>query len=235
MRRTALAGTRISICALTCAVLAAFGWAQDCATEHVSVNSLGQAGSGSNYPDSLSFDGRIVGFTSNGSDLVPDDWNGKSDAFVRDRELALTERISVSTAGIEGNDHSGNAKLSDDGRYALFVSWANNFDPRDTDHLPDLYVRDRSAHSTQLVSVRQPGIPTVFGVLLGGMSGNGRFVVFSSQDMNLVPQPDTNGTNSDVFLADRLTGTIEMLSLDSSGIQATLELGSATSRTTGAS
>ena len=49
------------------------------------------------------------------------------------------------------------------------------------------------------------------------ISSNGRFVAFESKASNLVPG-DTNG-KSDIFVHDRQTGSTEMVSTDSSGIQ----------------
>ena len=198
---------------------ASSAWGQECLTERVSVSSQGQQGSGDSFGDSLSFDGRFVGFESYSSNLVPGDNNHTRDAFVHDRRFGTTERVSLSTAGIEGNGISGSTFISDDGRYAVFISIASNLDPADTDTFPDIYVRDRQAQTTQLITKRIPGMPTLFGCWPEGISADGRQIVFSSQDVNLVTQVDTNGSFADVFVAD-LTGAIELVSLDSGGIQA---------------
>ncbi|MFK7739493.1 MAG: TolB family protein [Planctomycetota bacterium] len=50
------------------------------------------------------------------------------------------------------------------------------------------------------------------------ISGNGRFVAFASRANNLVPG-DTNG-RTDIFVRDRLTGSIERVNVSNSGVQA---------------
>ena len=60
---------------------------------------------------SLSADGRWVAFTSYASDLVPNDFNGDGDVFVRD--LATGSNLLVSV-GLDGNSGSGRAFLQPD-------------------------------------------------------------------------------------------------------------------------
>jgi hypothetical protein len=77
-------------------------------TELVSVSSGGTQG---NFPSSsgaLSDDGRFVAFASSATNLVPGDTNFADDIFVHDRHIGTTERVSVNSAGNQGNGHSGN-------------------------------------------------------------------------------------------------------------------------------
>src|SRR6187455_2491901 len=75
-------------------------------TTRVSVNSAGVEGNGfSNAPSiSTNGNGRYVAFSSDASNLVPGDGNGTDDCFVHDRATGLTTRVSVDSAGAEGND-----------------------------------------------------------------------------------------------------------------------------------
>jgi Tol biopolymer transport system component len=74
---------------------------QSSTLERVSVGAGGaQAGSGSSGP-SVSADGRYVAFSSSASNLVVGDTNGVVDTFVRDRQNGTTERVSISTGGVE--------------------------------------------------------------------------------------------------------------------------------------
>jgi hypothetical protein len=59
----------------------------------------------SDHP-ATSRNGRIVVWESEAPDLVPDDNNGLSDVFVRDRCTGVTSRVSVDSRGREGNDGS---------------------------------------------------------------------------------------------------------------------------------
>ena len=61
-------------------------------TERVSLGADGAQGNGPSLNPSINRDGNLVAFQSQASNLVPDDHNGESDIFVRDRGGATTER-----------------------------------------------------------------------------------------------------------------------------------------------
>ena len=73
-------------------------------TEVASVDSSGNPCNDFSDAQSISANGRFVAFRSAASNLVPDDTNGVTDIFVHDRWLGTTERVSVSTAGEQGNN-----------------------------------------------------------------------------------------------------------------------------------
>ena len=51
------------------------------------------------------------------TNLVAGDTNGSPDAFVRDLQLGTTERVSVNSAGVQGNSYNFyGCSISDDGR-----------------------------------------------------------------------------------------------------------------------
>ena len=98
----------------------------------------------------LSPDGRYVVFNSLATDLVPGDTNGTScsstpcsDVFLYDRRTRRTERISVSSAGRQGNGSSTTGAISADAKVISFASDARNLVPHDTDHANDVFVRIR--------------------------------------------------------------------------------------------
>src|SRR5579859_838114 len=110
--------------------------------------------------------------------------------------------------------------LSADGRYVLFASTANNLllasnnVPIPTGLLPNLnvFLRDRTAATTTLVSVNLSGVAGGNGDSVPlDLSTNGRYALFESSASDLVPA-DTNGA-TDVFVRDLLTGTITLVSL----------------------
>ena len=120
-------------------------------TERISVNSLSVQGNDNSFHGSVSADGRYVVFTSYADNLVADDTNGKTDIFVRDRFRGLTKRISVNSAGEQGNDFSGTPSISDDGKHVVFTSYATNLVPGDTNGKYDVFVNEIS--STNLSAV----------------------------------------------------------------------------------
>ncbi len=112
-------------------------------TECVSVSSSGAQGDSSSYEPSISADGRCVAFKSEATNLVAGDTNGNQDVFVRDRLTGITERISVSTAGVQANGDCNGAAISGDGRCVSYWSDASNLVPGDTNAAYDTFFRDR--------------------------------------------------------------------------------------------
>jgi Tol biopolymer transport system component len=167
-------------------------------TERVSVDGAGNEGNFGSGDPSLSADGRFVAFYSWVA-LVPDDTNGESDIFVRDRLTGALERVSVDSAGGQANDASSAPSLSADGRYVAFESVASNLVPGDTNGVVDVFVRDRFTGTTMRVSVSSAGDQaTDFWSFGSNISADGRHVAFISSASHLVPD-DTYGTY-DVFV-----------------------------------
>lgn len=172
------------------------------------------------FDSSLSADGRFVAFGSRDAGLVAGDTNGADDIFVLDRVTGSIERVSLASNGSQANGSSGLPVISADGRFVLFFSLASNLTDGDGNGTGDVFVRDRVAGTTTLVSValgggagnKQSG-GAAYG--WGGISADGRFVHFASDATDLVPG-DTNGVR-DVFLRDLETGITECLSAGLSG------------------
>lgn len=187
-------------------------------TECVSLNMLGAPSNLHNWgPCKISGDGRFVAFLSVASDLVPGDTNGYIDVFVRDRLNALTERVSVSTSGVQPNFDCGNCALSLDGRFVAFHSIASNLVAGDTNGAFDVFVHDRQSGSTERVSLDSSDVQGNLASFAPSISADGRFVAFESRASNLV-SGDTNGS-LDVFLRDRLLRTTERASVRTDGTQ----------------
>jgi Tol biopolymer transport system component len=167
-------------------------------TKRVSVNSLGEPGNGDSYGASISADGRFVAFGSNATNLVAHDTNLAGDIFVRDRKSGKTRRVSVSSAGVEGNDLSGESMISAGGRFVAFQSDATNLVGHDQNIEPDVFVRDLQTGKTKCISVNSAGVEGNGESELPSVSADGRFVAFGSLATNLAGI-DTNVVE-DVFL-----------------------------------
>ena len=170
----------------------------------------------------LSSDGRYTLFTST------------SEVIVYDRDTENREIVSLNSAGQPGNAPSFAEGLSGDGRFVLIRSFASNFVGNDTNGTSDVFVRDRQTGETELVSVSLSGEPgnnssggysfsnSMTKATSGGdISQNGRFIAFQSRATNLVYGRDTNGTTSDIYVRDRLTGMTERVSVSTDGEQGT--------------
>jgi Tol biopolymer transport system component len=167
------------------------------ATTLVSVNTAGNGGGdGNSLPAGLSTNNRYVLFESAAGNLVANDTNSVGDVFVRDLVGGVTERVSVSTNGGCGNRESRSPVMTPDGRYVAFVSEATNLVAGDTNGIADVFVRDRQAGTTTLVSV---GAKSTGSYLLPSgsespeITPDGHYVAFYSTATNLAPGVSTAG------------------------------------------
>lgn len=173
---------------------------------------------------SISSDGRFVAFESAVADFVDDDSNEDVDVFVRDRQLGVTERVSVGVRAEQANAASIEPAISADGRFVAFTSFANNLIPGDTNGATDVFIRDRRLGVTELASVVSSGIQGNHFSRNPSLSADGRFVAFESRaDSNLVQDADTPSSCplpgvhpcTAAFLHDRLTGMTMRVGLSS--------------------
>ena len=193
-------------------------WARAQSTTRVSVDSNGAQANGTSWNAAISAEGRFIAFTSDASNLVPGDTNGRIDVFVRDRVAGTTELASVSSNGAPANGVNAFCEaLSAFGQFVVFTSDATSLVPADTNGVQDVFVRDRAAGTTERVSVDSNALQANGVSRDGAVSADGRYVAFASDAANLVPG-DTNGW-SDVFVRDRLMGTTERVSVSSAGAQ----------------
>ena len=183
----------------------------------VSVSSAGVQGDGGSFGPSISANGRYVAFWSDATNLVSSDTNGQPDVFVRDRKLHKTYRVSVSSAGAQGDNVSFEPSISANGRYVAFQSYATDLVSGDTNNDADIFVRDRTLHRTVRASVGPAGAQSDADSYTPAISGNGRFVAFSSDADDLV-KGDTNDSR-DVFVRDLKAHKTSPVSVTSGGVQ----------------
>jgi len=189
----------------------------------VSLDSTGNQGNRISRSPSISADGRFVAFSSDASNIVPGDTNGDSDIFVRDRLTNTTTRVSLDSAGNQGNSRSFITSISADGRFVAFISDASNIVPGDTNGESDIFVRDRLTNTTTRVSVDSAGNQADDFSYNPSFSADGRFVAFTSFASNIVPGNTNRG--GDIFVRDTLTNTTTRVSLDSAGNPGNLQSG----------
>jgi Tol biopolymer transport system component len=168
-------------------------------TELVSINNSGDPANNYSEWPSISADGRYVAFRSDATNLV----SGVTGAqvYVHDRTAESTEVVSVNSSGTPGNGYSTEPKISPDGRYVAFHSWATNLVSDDTNNKVDVFVHDRTTGETIRVSEGVNGLEGNDGGYTGAIS-NTLLIAFDSWASNLV-SGDTNGY-SDVFVHDPL-------------------------------
>ena len=66
-----------------------------------------------------------------------------------DADAGTTERVSVDSNGVQGNNESQPAAISADGRFVAFESDATNLVPGDTNSIRDVFVHDRETGVTE--------------------------------------------------------------------------------------
>ncbi len=151
----------------------------------------------------VSADGRYVAFTSDG------------DIYVSDRQQDEILLVSVGLGDQSADGTSLHASISREGRFVAFESVATNLVDLDTNNRTDVFVTDRVSGTTQRVSIADDGTEADEDSGDSSISGDGRFVVFSSAAANLVPG-DVNGL-TDIFLFDRQEESIRRISQTSDG------------------
>jgi Tol biopolymer transport system component len=209
-------------------------WAQQFV--RVSVATDGTEANGGSYGAVFSANGRVVGFQSLATNLVPGGTaNGQTNVFVRDLVSHTTERVSIATNGLEPpnvasappfipNPGDG-ISLSADGSIVAFTSRAPLVadDTNSCVGVPatltigcaDIYVRNRTTGITERVSVASDGTQGNSDSFDPHISADGRYVVFTSSASNLV-FGDHNGVR-DIFLHDRVAHTTTRLSVSATG------------------
>ena len=138
---------------------------------------------------SISFDGRLVGFESNASNLVLGDSNGHRDCFVYDRQTGTTTRVSVSSSGAQGNNNADSPQLSADGRFVVFESDASNMVSGDSNGQTDVFLHDLQSGQMTRVSVSASGgqLNDFSWVGLSSISRDGSVIAFHTDSINVVP------------------------------------------------
>jgi hypothetical protein len=140
---------------------------------------------------SLSTDGSLVAFTSKatlapniGAACVPDPRaavNSCSDVYVHERSTGQITRVSVASDGSSGNRESGEAQISGDGRFVVFTSSASNLVANDQNGVSDVFVHDRTSHTTTRVSVSASGNDLAAPSYDAHISADGQIVAFVSE------------------------------------------------------
>lgn len=164
-------------------------------TERISVRSDGSQATGGGFRPYMSPDGRFVLFNTY-DPIVPDDTNGMSDVYMVDRSVtphAITW-VSVGKTGTTNTGDSLRGFVSNDGRYAVFNSYANNLADKDFNGgRGDAFVRDLVAGKTYVLSLSSTGGGADGNTFRPVPSADGGVVTFLSLARNLVPGDTSSG------------------------------------------
>ncbi len=183
----------------------------------VSLGVDGREADGASFTPAISASGRYVAFASAASRLVKGDTNGVEDVFVFDRTERTTDRVSLSSAGMQGSGASFDPAISADGRFVAFTSAAPDLVAGDDNGQVDVFVRDRQRGETVLASVGPQGAGGDGPSVAPAISADGRFVAFESDAGSLV-EGDENHTG-DVFVHDLASRVTRLVSVAGNGLQ----------------
>ncbi len=135
----------------------------------------------------ISGNGERVVFVSSADNLTAGDENNQADIFSNLAHAASApDRLSLASNGAEADLGGRSPDISDNCRFVVFTSLATNLATGDG---LDVFVRDRFLGSTARIA-------TTNGQAASGdnprISGNGRWIAFSSSSSNLAPGDGNN-------------------------------------------
>ncbi len=175
------------------------------AVTRASVSSTGAEPNNESMTASISGDGRYVVFDSDADNLVPNDTNGAGDIFVRDLQLGTTTGVTVS-----GNMGGMDGSISLDGQYVVFNSRSTNLVSDDTNEGMDVFVYSTQTGQIVRASVDSSGVQGDHSSIEPSISGDGRYVTFSSSSNNFT-SIETYGY-SHLYVRDMQTGSTTLAS-----------------------
>jgi Tol biopolymer transport system component len=134
--------------------------------EWISIGLSGTPSNGESNRPTVSQDGRLIAFFSNASNLVAGDANNVADSFVWDRQSGRSRLLSADKDGFQGNRASLYPRISLDGRFVSFQSFASNLVPGDSNQASDVFQKEVSLSPPELYAPTDATI--VKGQLLTG-------------------------------------------------------------------
>jgi Tol biopolymer transport system component len=168
----------------------------------------------------LSADGRWVIFDSTLASLTTNDFNNAYDVFARDVDAGVTGLVSARSPSMPSLTGAGLSTitaepLSQDGHYLAFYSSAPHLVAGDMGAPPAIFVRDLYHGTTVLASVGMNGGGAQAASYNPAISGNGRFVAFTSSATNLAAA----GANfmANIFVRDLQADTNSLESVNVTG------------------
>ncbi len=183
--------------------------------------SAAQTGNAGSFGQDLSADGSWIVFVSEATNLISGvtDTNLHGDVFLYGGGTLTLVSHASGSATTAGNGMTLDARISADGGQIAFASFSNDLVAGQVDafNSVDLFLHDRASGTTALVSHAAGSALTAaggVGTQQSEASTDGGWIAFVSSGTNLVPgQVDTTSPPSDdVFLFERATGTVTLVS-----------------------
>jgi Tol biopolymer transport system component len=157
----------------------------------VSAGVDGNPAAGSSFNPSLALGGRFMVFVSSATNLVAGPVSSCFNVFLRDLQTGTNALVSLAPDGVTpGNGNSSYPVISDDGHYAVFLSFASNLAVGgSSSSYPNTYLRDLwTGTTTLLINSALAGMPS-------SVSADGRYVTYFASTSQLVVRDTQAGTN----------------------------------------
>jgi len=166
----------------------------------------GGPANGASRRSAVSRRGDRIAFQSDASDLTVGDNNGRGDIFLRDLITGMTTRASeiVDALNPGAQESFTDPALSEDGRSIAFVGSSGQ-------------IYGSINGIARRLSTNAGGIPANGPSGRIQLPGGGTLVLFESQATNLLSEGDGNGSVSDIFMKNLLTGAITLISRGPNG------------------
>jgi Tol biopolymer transport system component len=133
---------------------------------------------------------------------------------------ADTTLISRTSQKKQSNGISGEPATSQTGQFVAYRSSATNLDSDRCDRgINQIYVSDRSTGTIRCVSVNSSGKEGDQDSFAPSITGDGRFIAFTSVATNFAGNQCDNGFNQ-IYVRDRTSGTTRCVSVNSNGHEA---------------
>jgi Tol biopolymer transport system component len=125
--------------------------------------------------------GRFVVFLSSATNLVTNALTGEYNVYLRDTQAGTTTLVNADSNGVGSAVSSITAPhMSADGRYVVFECPDGSLVPDDRNREDDVFLRDVASGTTELISVRDPTLPT--------LTPNGPSLLSTELAFHLLPQ-----------------------------------------------
>lgn len=189
--------------------------------ELVSRTSEGGFSDGDSYDATISGNGQFVVFTSDAPNMSSiAKGRSLSNIFIRNIMAGTTDMLSVDPAQKTGGN-GVKASISFDGSRVSFCSPSNTLVANDMNNLWDIFLWEKGKNGLRRISLTQDGKERNQGDESGSrqvastLSGNGRYVVYSTTATNMVPGDQAK--YQDVFVLDIETGKLQVASFTDNG------------------